>query len=102
MKREIKQYDFVKLRKSARKAFYNRPERIEDFAVGGNLDSLTSEQVINFMDIYRGFENGKGVGVIEKIIDDTTKVTYYCPISVKFDYAFYLLEDLVKVWLILF
>lgn len=90
----MKKGNMVVLSKKAIKKFYGRPERIEDFAVGGDLDNLTSEQVIEFMDMYRGFENGKGVGIIEKIANDTAKVTYYCPISVKFDYAYYLLEDL--------
>lgn len=84
----------VTLSQKAIKKFYGRPDRIEDFAIGGNLDNLTSEQVIDFMDIYRGFENGVGVGTINTINKDTAEVWYYCPVSVKFDYSYYLLRDL--------
>lgn len=90
----MKKGSLVTLSQKAIKKFYGRSGRIEDFAVGGNLDNLTSEQVIDFMDIYRGFENGDGIGVIDKIANDTAKVVYYCPISIKFDYSFYRLEDL--------
>lgn len=86
--------NLVTLSQKAIKKFYGRPERIEDFAVGGNLENLTSEQVIEFMDLYRGFENGDGIGVIDKIANTTAKVIYYCPISIKFDYMFYELKDL--------
>lgn len=90
----MKKGSMVTLSKKAIKKFYGRPERIEDFAVGGDLDNLTSQQVIDFMDIYRGFENGDGIGVIENMDDDTAEVWYYCPISVKFDRSYYLLKDL--------
>lgn len=90
----MKNGSLVRLSKKAIKKFYGRLDRIEDFAVGGNLDNLTSEQVIDFMDIYQGFENGIGIGVIDTIKGDTAKVVYYCPISVMFNHSFYLLKDL--------
>lgn len=90
----MKKGSLVTLSQKAIKKFYGRPERIEDFAVGGDLDTLTSEQVIDFMDIYRGFENGEGIGVIKDINEDTAQVEYYCPFSVKFDYSYYSLKDL--------
>lgn len=98
MKREIKQYDFVKLRKSARKAFYNRPERIEDFAVGGNVENLRSDQFLDFVEMYLGFESGENLGRVMEIIDEeSVKVLYVRPISHATDYMFYDPKDLVKV-----
>lgn len=90
----MKKGSLVTLSQKAIKKFYGRPERIEDYAIGGNLDMLTSQQVIDFMDTYSGFENGVSIGIIKDIDGDVAKVSYYCPISVKFDYAYYSLKDL--------
>ena len=98
----VKKGSLVTLSQKAIKEFYGRPARIEDFLVVGNLDNLTSNQVIEFIDIYLGFENGISIGTIERIDEDTAEVWYYCPISEKLDYSYYLLKDLETVCIIYF
>lgn len=84
----------VKLTKKAIKEFYGRPERIEDFSVGGNLENLSSSQVLDFIDSYLGFENGQNFGYVVGIRGGTVEVNYMGTISQKVDYMFYDKKDL--------
>jgi hypothetical protein len=93
----MKTNDFVVLSKKAIKDFYGRPNRIEDFAVGGNPENLSSEQVIDFIDSYLGFENGKAVGIIASIENDTARVIFNCLIKKDVDFSYYNVKDLKVV-----
>jgi hypothetical protein len=93
----MKPNDFVVLSKKSIKDFYGRSDRIEDFAVGGNPENLTSEQVIDFIDLYLGFENGEAVGIIASIENNTARVMFECLIKENVDFSFYNVEDLKVV-----
>lgn len=93
----MKKGNMVILSKKAIKRFYGKPERIEDFVPYNDLNHLTSERVIEFMDLYLGFENGKEVGIVDSVDRETVKVIYYCPISDKVDHSYYRILDLDKV-----
>lgn len=94
---KIKVNDFVILKKQAVEEFYGRPERIEDFSSFGDLDHLTSEELIQFIDMYLGFENGKACGIVVNINKDTAKVLYQNTIRDGLDFSFYDLKDLKEV-----
>jgi hypothetical protein len=93
----MKLNDLVVLSEKAIKRFYGRAARIEDFTVDRNPENLTSEQFIEFVDSYLGFENGKTIGVIGSIQNDIAKVIFYCPVKDRLDYKYYFFEDLKKL-----
>lgn len=94
---KLKVGDFVVLKKSAIKDFYGRPDRIEDFAVGGNLEALNSDQVIEFIDSYLGFENGQSIGIVDQVDISAIKVRYILTIKEGTDFMYYCQKDLKKI-----
>lgn len=92
----MKKSNFVMLKKKAIERFFGKNEHAQMYCVSNNLETMTSEEFVEYVSDCMGFYGGETAGFVSGQGDNgnTWKVTYFSSLLGKWQYGYFNEQDL--------